>query len=209
MGTEPPVFLQLALQWPKKKEFMNISAWEKGVQAKSFRNEALWIPTLFLPGDHLPKATRCSTALSGHLKCKHNFIYFLTLGSKHLQLNEKQPLLFSNFFCSCFILAGHRGHTLTRPWCTTVTFEKFWLASRGSWCHCSLSCILSSRRKAGWLGNCYRWKFWSNRGEKKKLKWSLLEHWHPWFLFQMSQLSQHSQVLPLEYITGEQLVMLP
>lgn len=39
-----------------------------------------------LPGDQLTEATGRSTGLSGHLKYKYYFIYFLTLGSKHLQL---------------------------------------------------------------------------------------------------------------------------
>uniref|UniRef100_A0A663F0S7 Uncharacterized protein n=1 Tax=Aquila chrysaetos chrysaetos TaxID=223781 RepID=A0A663F0S7_AQUCH len=34
-----------------------------------------------LPGDQLTEATGRSTGLSGHLKCKYYFIYFLTLAS--------------------------------------------------------------------------------------------------------------------------------
>lgn len=41
--------------------------------------------SLFLLGDQLPEATGHSIGLSGLMKCKYNFICFLTLHSKHLQ----------------------------------------------------------------------------------------------------------------------------
>lgn len=66
----------------------NISAWVKGAQLKKFKFGALLLLTLslFPLGDQLPEAIGCTTDLSGLMKCKHSFIYFLTLGSKHLQL---------------------------------------------------------------------------------------------------------------------------
>lgn len=124
-------------------------------------------------------------------------------------INEKQPLLFSNF-CPCFILPGDGGHAFMSPWHSmgvVVTFENFWLGSPGSWHHCPSPCILSSRMKPGWSGNGYRWKCWSN--QEKKLNGSLLQHQHPGFLFQTSQLSQQSHLLSLEYVVEQQLVILP
>lgn len=72
----------------KNNKCTNISAWVKGAQLKKFKfgTLLLLIFSLFPLGDQLPEANGCSTDLSGLMKCKHSFIYFLTLGSKHLQL---------------------------------------------------------------------------------------------------------------------------
>lgn len=137
---------------------------------ENFRFGTLWLltlqPSLFFPGDQPQR--QLNTELACQDTQNVNTVLFTSWSwaqNIHSSFSEKQPLLFSNFFCLCFILPGDRDHALMSPWCTNdvvVTFENFWLCSPGSWCHCPSFCIFSTRTKPSWSGNSYRWKFWTN-----------------------------------------------
>lgn len=164
------------------------------------------------PGGPAPKGNWMQYWLFRTYKMQVVLFTFQPLAQNGSSINEKQPLLFSNFFCPCFILPGDGGHAVMRLWHTTgvvVTFENFWLCSPDTWHHCPSSCILSSMTKPGWSGKGLQLEILV-KSRKKNWKWSLLHQKHLGFLFQMRQLSRHSQLLlQLQCVIEEPLMMVP
>lgn len=183
LNTWDHISLELAVQWPNNKDCTNISAWVKGAQLKNSRFGAplLLIPPFSSWGTNFQR--QLDTAWGFQDLWNANTALFASWPFTQnicSSINEKKTLWqFNNFFYLCFSLSGKWGHTLMSPWhsmAVVVMFENFWLVSSGSWCHCPLSCILSGKVKPAWLGDIYRWKFWSNWG-KKMGPASALESW--------------------------------